>query len=288
MNNLNLEWYPGHMKKAKELLISNLKLIDVIIQVIDSRIPLSSINPDIMDIIKNKPFLIALNKTDLAEDYWTDKWLEYFKAQNIKSVKINSVSGQGINKMLKSVENCYFEKKERLNQKGVVNRPINVMVVGIPNSGKSTLINKIAGKKSAETGNKPGVTKGKQWVRIGNRLNLLDTPGLLWPKFKDDRTGLMLAFTGSLKTNPDLNEEIAYALLDFIKKDYLSLLCNKYNLKHEEYDDTLKLYDEIAKNTGNLSRDKTPDYNKTAELLLNDFKNGRLGKITSEKPEEVI
>lgn len=288
MNNLNLEWYPGHMKKAKELLISNLKLIDVIIQVIDSRIPLSSINPDIMDIIKNKPFLIALNKTDLAEDYWTDKWLEYFKAQNIKSVKINSVSGQGINKMLKSVENCYFEKKERLNQKGVVNRPINVMVVGIPNSGKSTLINKIAGKKSAETGNKPGVTKGKQWVRIGNRLNLLDTPGLLWPKFKDDRTGLMLAFTGSLKTNADLNEEIAYALLDFIKKDYLSLLCNKYNLKHEEYDDTLKLYDEIAKNTGNLSRDNTPDYNKTAELLLNDFKNGKLGKITSEKPEEVI
>lgn len=288
MNNLNLEWYPGHMKKAKELLISNLKLIDVIIQVIDSRIPLSSINPDIMDIIKNKPFLIALNKTDLAEDYWTDKWLEYFKAKNIISVKINSVSGQGINKMLKSVENCYFEKKERLNQKGVVNRPINVMVVGIPNSGKSTLINKIAGKKSAETGNKPGVTKGKQWVRIGNRLNLLDTPGLLWPKFKDDRTGLMLAFTGSLKTNPDLNEEIAYALLDFIKKDYLSLLCNKYNLKHEEYDDTLKLYDEIAKNTGNLSRDKTPDYNKTAELLLNDFKNGKLGKITSEKPEEVI
>lgn len=288
MNNLNLEWYPGHMKKAKELLISNLKLIDVIIQVIDSRIPLSSINPDIMDIIKNKPFLIALNKTDLAEDYWTDKWLEYFKAKNIKSVKINSVSGQGINKMLKSVENCYFEKKERLNQKGVVNRPINVMVVGIPNSGKSTLINKIAGKKSAETGNKPGVTKGKQWVRIGNRLNLLDTPGLLWPKFKDDRTGLMLAFTGSLKTNHDLNEEIAYALLDFIKKDYLSLLCNKYNLKHEEYDDTLKLYDEIAKNTGNLSRDKTPDYNKTAELLLNDFKNGKLGKITSEKPEEVI
>ena len=227
---MHFQWYPGHMTKAKRMMQENIKLIDLIIELVDARVPLSSRNPDIDELGKNKARLIILNKSDLAEERWNEAWTEYFKKKGFHVVKVNSRKGGGVKSVQSVIQEACKAKIERDRKRGILNRPVRAMVVGIPNVGKSTFINSLAGKAAAKTGNKPGVTKGKQWIRLNKQVELLDTPGILWPKFEDQTVGLRLALIGSIKDEVLQTEELAAELIRFLAANYPGVLENKYTI----------------------------------------------------------
>ena len=281
---MHFQWYPGHMTKAKRMMQEDIKLIDLVIELVDARIPISSRNPDIDELGKNKARLILLNKSDLAEEKQNDAWVEYFKKKGFSVVKVNSRKGGGIKSIQGVIQEACKEKIERDRKRGILNRPVRAMVVGIPNVGKSTFINSLAGKACAKTGNKPGVTKGKQWIRLNKNVELLDTPGILWPKFEDQTVGLRLAFIGSIKDEILNVEELAAEMIQFMKKYYTGVLAEKYNITESE--DPYKCLADIAESRHCLLRGNELDTNKAAILLVDDFRNGRLGRITLEFPEQ--
>lgn len=279
---MHFQWYPGHMTKAKRMMQENIKLIDLVIELVDARIPLSSRNPDIDELGKNKARLVLLNKSDLAEEKFNDAWAEYFKEKGFSVVKVNSKKGGGIKSIQGVIQEACKEKIERDRKRGILNRPVRAMVVGIPNVGKSTFINALAGKACAKTGNKPGVTKGKQWIRLNKQVELLDTPGILWPKFEDQQVGLRLAFIGSIKDEILNTEELAAELIRFLNQNYPGVLKEKYQVNETE--DDYEMLRNIAESRHCLVKGSELDTEKAAALLLDDFRNGRLGRITLETP----
>lgn len=281
---MNLQWYPGHMTKARRMMQENIKLIDLVIELVDARIPMSSRNPDIDELGKNKARLVLLNKSDLADDHRTDEWVQYFKAKGYSVVKVNSRNGSGIKSINSVIQEACKEKIERDRKRGILNRPVRAMVAGIPNVGKSTFINSLAGKACAKTGNKPGVTKGKQWIRLNKQVELLDTPGILWPKFEDEQVGMRLAFIGSIKDDIINLEELAGGLIGYLKEAYPGILKEKYNI--EEVENPYDCLMGIAENRGCVVSGGKYDTTKAAVLLLDDFRGGKLGKITLETAKE--
>ena len=271
---MNLQWYPGHMTKAK--------LIDLIIELVDARIPLSSRNPDIDELGKNKARLILLNKSDLADERYNEQWSAYFQKKGFYVVKVNAKSGAGLKSIQGVIQEACKAKIERDRRRGIKNRPIRAMVVGIPNVGKSTFINSYAGKACAKTGNKPGVTKGKQWIRLNKTLELLDTPGILWPKFEDQEVGKRLAFIGSIKDEILNLEELSLELLDYIRTNYPGLLNTRYGI--EEEGTPVSLLEAVADKRKCLIRGQEIDYAKAAGIVMEEFRNGKIGRITLEFP----
>ena len=280
---MHFQWYPGHMTKAKRMMQENMKLIDLVIELVDARVPVSSRNPDLDELGKNKARLILLNKSDLAEERMNDVWAAYFKEKGYSVVKLNAKKGSGIKSIQGVIQEACKEKIERDRKRGILNRPVRAMVVGIPNVGKSTFINALAGKACAKTGNKPGVTKGKQWIRLNKNVELLDTPGILWPKFEDQTVGLRLAWIGSIKDEILNTEELAAELTGFLVNSYPDVLKEKYEI--EESADGFENLRGIAESRHCLVKGNELDTEKAAKLLLDDFRNGRLGRITLETPE---
>lgn len=277
-----LQWYPGHMTKARRQMQEDLKLIDLIIELVDARIPLSSRNPDIDELGKNKSRLILLNKSDLADEKYNEQWTTYFQKKGFFVLKVNSKSGAGLKAIQGVIQEACKEKIERDRRRGIKNRPIRAMVVGIPNVGKSTFINSYAGKACTKTGNKPGVTKGKQWIRLNKNLELLDTPGILWPKFEDQEVGKRLAYIGSIKDEILNLEELSLELLEYIRTNYSGLLNQRYGISEDVT--PLSLLEEIAENRKCLVRGQELDYAKAAGILMEEFRNGKIGRITLEYP----
>ena len=279
---MHFQWYPGHMTKARRMMQENIKLIDLIIELVDARVPLSSRNPDIDELGKNKARMILLNKADLAEDRINDEWVAFFKEKGYSVVKVNSKKGGGIKSIQSVIQEACREKTERDRKRGILNRPVRAMVAGIPNVGKSTFINALAGKACAKTGNKPGVTKGKQWIRLNKNVELLDTPGILWPKFEDQEVGLKLALIGSIKDEILQTEELAGELVKFLIREYPGVLEEKYGIEPAE--DVYGYLNHIAESRHCLVRGSELDTEKAAAILMDDLRNGRLGRITLEKP----
>lgn len=282
---MNYQWYPGHMTKAKRMMQEDIKLIDLVIEIIDARVPLSSRNPDIDELGKNKARLIILNKSDLADEKKNDAWAAWFQGKGCFTAKVNARSGAGMKKIQDTIQEACKEKIERDRKRGIMNRPVRAIVVGIPNAGKSTFINTLAGKACAKTGNKPGVTKGKQWIRLNKNIELLDTPGILWPKFEDQLVGLKLAVVGSIKDELLQSEELAMWLIAYLRKEYAGLLTERYQIEEDGTD--LEILERIAQSRGCRLKGNLPDYPKTAALIVEDFRSGRLGRITLERPEGV-
>ena len=280
---MNYQWYPGHMTKAKRMMQENIKLIDLVIEVTDARIPLSSRNPDIDELGKTKARLILLNKADMADDSRTEQWMEYFRSKGYFAVKINARSGAGMKGILPVIMESCKEKIERDRRRGILNRPVRAMVVGIPNVGKSTFINSFAGKACTKTGNKPGVTKGKQWIRINKNVELLDTPGILWPKFEDQEVGAKLAMVGSIKDEILNLEELSLELLAYLHREYEGVLEQRYQITESE--NNVTMLEEIARNRKCIQKGQELDYTKAANILLEEFRNGKIGRITLEKAE---
>ena len=278
---MNIQWYPGHMTKAKRAMKEDIKLIDLIIELVDARVPLASRNPDIDELGKGKARLILLNKSDLASEKLNEMWTAWFRSKGYFVVKINSRSGAGLKQINGVVQEACKEKIERDRRRGIMNRPVRAMVVGIPNVGKSTFINSFAGKACTKTGNKPGVTKGNQWIRLNKSLELLDTPGILWPKFEDQHVGLLLAFIGSINDEILNRDELALELLAFLRAHYADALKERYQA---DSDDAAELLAQIATVRGCLKKGGEPDYSKAAALLIDDFRSGKLGRITLEFP----
>ena len=278
---MHFQWYPGHMTKAKRMMQENIKLVDLVVELVDARIPLSSRNPDIDELGKNKARVVLLNKADLAEECWNEAWIKWFEEQGFLAVKVNSKKGSGMKAIQSVIGEACKEKIERDRRRGILNRPVRAMVVGIPNVGKSTFINALAGKACAKTGNKPGVTKGKQWIRLNKQVELLDTPGILWPKFEDQKVGLRLAFIGSIKDEILNTEELACEFIQYMNQEYGGVLNEKYHT--DESDDSYQILMGIARSRHCLVRGNELDTEKAAALLLDDFRNGRLGRITLEK-----
>ena len=281
---MNFQWYPGHMTKAKRMMQENIKLIDLVIELVDARVPMSSRNPDIDELGKNKARLILLNKADLADEKQTEEWIGYFRGKEYSAVKVNSRKGGGIKSIQGVIQEACKEKTERDRKRGILNRPVRAMVVGIPNVGKSTFINALAGKACAKTGNKPGVTKGKQWIRLNKNVELLDTPGILWPKFEDQQVGLRLAFIGSIKDEIMNLEELAAELISFMQDAYPGVLAEKYTINEKQ--NSYSVLEAIAESRHCLVRGNELDTAKVAGMLLDDFRNGRLGRITLEFVKE--
>ena len=282
---MHFQWYPGHMTKARRMMQENIKLIDLIIELVDARVPLSSRNPDIDELGRNKARLILLNKADLAEDTRNDEWVDFFKKKGCSAVKVNSKKGGGIKSIQSVIQEACREKTERDRRKAILNRPVRAMVVGIPNVGKSTFINALAGKACAKTGNRPGVTKGKQWIRLNKNVELLDTPGILWPKFEDQEVGLKLAFIGSIKDEILQTEELAAELVKFLNSSYPGVLEEQYDIL--AVGDAYECLRDIAESRHCLVRGNELDTEKAASILLDDFREGKLGRITLERPEAV-
>lgn len=278
---MNIQWYPGHMTKAKRAMKEDIKLIDLIIELVDARVPLASRNPDIDELGKGKARIILLNKSDLANERFNEAWTRWFQNQGYFVIKVNSRSGAGLKQINGVVQEACKEKIERDKRRGILNRPVRAMVVGIPNVGKSTFINSFAGKACAKTGNKPGVTKGNQWIRLSKTLELLDTPGILWPKFEDQTVGLRLAFIGSINDQILNRDELATELLRFLMAHYPDSLKERYQMEDQDAAQALR---QIAKIRGCLMKGGEPDLSKAAGLLIDDFRSGKLGRITLEFP----
>lgn len=280
---MNVQWYPGHMTKAKRQMQEDIKLIDLIIELVDARVPLSSRNPDIDELGKNKSRLILLNKSDLADDKANEQWAQYFRDKGYYVVKINAKAGTGVKAINGVIQEACKEKIERDRRRGIKNRPIRAMVVGIPNVGKSTFINTFAGRACAKTGNKPGVTKGKQWIRLNKNVELLDTPGILWPKFEDQEVGVRLALIGSIKDEILNIDELSLRLIDYIRTAYRGMLEKRYQISEEG--SLVEVLEAVAKNRNCLLKGNELDYSKAAGILMDDFRSGKIGRITLEKPE---
>ena len=294
--NTSINWYPGHMAKTKRQILEDVRLVDIIIELLDARIPISSQNPDIAEITKNKKKMIVLNKCDLADERQNKRWVEYFKSKNIPAVLTDSNSGKGIEECVRKIEKIMEEDLKGQVEKGRIGRKIKAMVLGIPNVGKSSFINRISKKISAGVENRPGFTKQKQWIRINEKIELLDTPGVLWPKFESEEVALHLAFTGTIKEEILERTEIAYYLVKFLIENYPEQLCERYKITEEyineqlaneerpENENIYEIFLAIGKKRGCIISGGNIDEEKTARILLDEFKNGKIGRITLECP----
>lgn len=287
---MNLQWYPGHMTKAKRMMQENIKLIDVIIELVDARIPLSSKNPDIDTLAGNKSRVLLLNKYDMADPKYNEMWKRYFEEKGYYTALVNSRNGQGVKQIKDIVYKACEAKIERDRRRGIINRPVRAMIVGIPNVGKSTFINSFVGKASAKTGNKPGVTKGKQWIRLSSKMELLDTPGILWPKFEDPSAGMRLAFIGSINDDIIQMTELSLELILFLNRHYPDALKERYDItvpdNMEELKDGVGTLEQIAVKRSCIMKGGELDLERAAQIVMDDFRNVRLGKITLEFPDE--
>ena len=282
---MQYQWYPGHMTKAKRMMQENIKLVDLIIELVDARIPYSSRNPDIDELGRNKARLILLNKADLADEAANAAWTKALEATGAVVVKANSRSGAGLKAVQGAVAEACKEKIERDRRRGIKNRPVRAMVAGIPNVGKSTFINSYAGKACAKTGNKPGVTRGAQWIKLNRQLELLDTPGILWPRFENQEVGFRLALIGSIRDEVLNTEEMAFTFLQFLRANYPGLLQQRYEI--EESDNALENLNRIAENRLCRLKGNMLDLKKASDIVIDDFRSGRLGRITLEFPDGV-
>lgn len=294
---VNINWYPGHMAKTKRQITEDLKLVDVVVEILDARMPISSQNPDIASITKNIKKVIVLNKCDLSDQNQNKLWIKYFSQHGIEAVLTDSNTGKGIDECIRKIENIMKEELEKRAQKGRVGSKIKAMIIGIPNVGKSSFINRIAKKNSAGVGNKPGVTRQKQWIRVNDKIELLDTPGVLWPKFESEEVALNLAFTGTIKDENLEKTEIAYYLTKFLIENYRKNLCERYKLEENYIENTLNkeqpenenIYEimlEIGRKRGAVISGGNIDEEKTARIIIDDFRNEKLGKITLELCKE--
>ncbi|MDD6401509.1 MAG: ribosome biogenesis GTPase YlqF [Lachnospiraceae bacterium] len=279
---MNIQWYPGHMTKARRMMQEDIKLVDIVVELLDARAPLSSKNPDIDELAKNKYRLVLLNKIDLADSSITDKWVSYFKDKGFFVVCLDSRKNSGMKEVTNIIQEACKEKIERDRKRGIINRPIRAMVVGIPNVGKSTFINSYAKKACTKVGNKPGVTKGKQWIRISKNVELLDTPGILWPKFEDQEIGKRIAYIGSINDEIISKSELCMYFIDYLKEKYYNLLSERYSI------DASKKNYEIIEDIGRLrqciQKGGEVDIDKTSNIILEDFRSGKLGRISLEMP----
>jgi len=292
---MNINWYPGHMLKTKKQIIEDLKLIDVVVEILDARIPLSSQNPEIAKICANKKHILILNKSDLAEEIENKRWVEYFKSTNKVAVIVDSNSGKGIKEVLKQIELIMEEDIQKAIAKGITQKRIRLMVLGVPNVGKSSFINRICNRKSAIVGNKPGVTKQKQWVKVSGNIELLDTPGVLWPKLDNEEVALNLAYVGTIKDDLIIKVDVAYSLLKYLYENYKTNILERYDLtesvgahdcaQYEEDDEIYNLMQEIAKKRGALLSGGNFDDEKVATIILTEFRSGKIGRITLETCE---
>ena len=283
---MDIQWFPGHMTKTKRMMQENQKLIDIVVELVDARIPLSSRNPSIDEIFPSKPRLLLMNKSDIADEKLNEEWKKYFESKGIMTRSISSTTGKPLNDIFSSCKEILKDKLEHDKARGLVNRPIKIMVVGIPNVGKSSFINKLSGRKSAVTGDRPGVTKGKQWIRLQNGFELLDTPGILWPKFEDVLVGEKLAFTGAIKDEIMDLEEIAMKLLKLLSKNYPETLAQRYKMTETEGLEAYELLELLGRKRGFVISGGEIDTERAAKILLDEFRGAKLGKITLEKPED--
>lgn len=284
----NIQWYPGHMTKTRRMMEENISLVDIVIELVDARIPYSSKNPDLDTLAKNKHRILLLNKCDLADERATDIWQEYFEKQGFRVIRINALKGNGLGEVTETARSLMKEKIEKLKARGRINVPIRSMIVGIPNVGKSTFINSYAGKACAKTGNKPGVTKGKQWIRLNKNVELLDTPGILWPKFEDQTVGLKLALIGAIKDEILNIDELSLELIKVLTAYYPGALQARYGTEEQAIDETAapaEILRGIAENRRCVAKGGEIDYSKAATLLIDEFRSGKLGRITLERPD---
>lgn len=280
---MNIQWYPGHMTKAKREILESLKMVDMAIELLDARVPGSSRNPDIDAICSNKPRLVVLNKSDLADKNSNKLWTEYFRNKGLPCLEIDSLSGKGTRNIADVVAVMFKERNERLRLKGIISKPVRVLIIGIPNVGKSSLINRLSGRAITKTGDKPGVTKGRQWIKIGPNLELLDTPGILWPKFEDVEVGINLAITGAIRDEVLDTIELSIMLIDKLKIISPLSISERYKVKNIEAD-TPDILNEIGKNRGAILSGGVVDTDRISKVIIDEFRAGKLGKITLEKP----
>ncbi|HAS74095.1 MAG TPA: ribosome biogenesis GTPase YlqF [Clostridiales bacterium UBA8960] len=280
---MSINWYPGHMKKTKDLIDANLKLVDVVIELLDARIPISSRNPQFDQLIGHKKRVVALNKYDLADPHRTKLWIQYYAKIGIKAIPINSLNGEGLGELINEAKASCTDVIEKAQRQGRLLRPIRAMIVGIPNVGKSSLINKLAGKNAAKTGNKPGVTRGKQWIRLNKEVELFDTPGILWPKIEEDLMGIKLACSGAIKDEVLNIEDIAYNLIVLLLVDYRKAFYERYKLD-ESIEDVVEIMTVIGRKRGCLVKGNEVDLEKASRLIVDEFRKGQIGRITLEIP----
>ena len=290
---MNINWYPGHMAKAKKQMIQDSKLMDVVVEMLDARIPISSQNPNVKEIIGSKKKIVVLNKADLADENENRKWVEYFASQKEIAILTQSSTGKGIQEVIKKIEEVAKSDREVNQQKGRVGKAIRVLIIGIPNVGKSSFINRMANKATAEVGNRPGVTKQKQWIRVSKNIELLDTPGVLWPKLGSEKVALNLSYIGTIKDEILEKTEIAFYLLKFLKKNYAENLKKRYKIGEEEWsrinqlidenNQTMELMQQIGTKRGAIVAGGRVEEEKVASILLEDFRTGKLGKISLER-----
>lgn len=276
----NINWYPGHMKKTRELIQENLRLVDAVIEVIDARIPVSSRNPIIDELVKSKPRIIVLNKSDLADGSMSRSWEEHFRKEGSRALSMNCMSGTGVKQLFGILEKMAEEK----NRERSMQKPFRLMIVGVPNVGKSSLINRMTGKKSAQTGDRPGVTRGKQWLKLKNGMQLLDTPGILWPKFEDPKAGMDLAFCGSIKDEILDVPTLGMELIGVLASQYPEMLMERYKLD-EIAETPLENMENMAVKRGCILPGKRIDYERIGRLVLDEFRSAKIGRITLEKPQ---
>ncbi|WP_413301326.1 ribosome biogenesis GTPase YlqF [Bacillus sp. 1P10SD] len=284
---MTIQWFPGHMAKARREVTEKLKLVDIIFELVDARIPYSSRNPMIDEIIQHKPRLVLLNKADMADPAATKEWISSFAEKGIRALAINSQAGEGMKQIVQAANEILKEKFDRMRAKGVRPRAIRAMIVGIPNAGKSTLINRLAKKNIAKTGNTPGVTKSQQWIKVGKELELLDTPGILWPKFEDQEVGMKLAITGAIKDTLLNLQDLTVYTLRFLERAYPERLQERYKLS-EIPEDLVALFDHIGKLRGCLMGGGMVDYDKVAELVIREIRSEKFGRLTLERPEDFL
>ena len=280
----NIQWFPGHMKKTERQIKESLSLVDAVAEIVDARIPDSSRNPALSEIIADKPRIILLNKCDIADKSATDRWIKHYKEQGILALPLDCRSGKGVENFIKEVKNLLAEKLEAYDKKGMVGKPLRVMIVGIPNVGKSSFINRMSKMVKAKVADRPGVTRGNQWFKIDDRLELLDTPGVLWPKFDDPRVGEKLAFTGAVKDDVVDVELLAIRLLECMTAEYPERLAERYKVEPADYDDFYELLCAIGKKRGMMVRGGEVDTLRAATVLLDEYRGGKLGLITLEMP----
>lgn len=283
----NIQWFPGHMTKTKRQIQASLKLVDAVAEILDARIPLSTKNPDLQKLIQNKPKVVLLNKCDMANQTATSRWIDYYASQGITAIAVDCKSGKGLNKFAPAVNNVLSERRERLKAKGMVNPMLRIMIVGIPNVGKSSFINRVAKQNRAKVEDRPGVTRGNQWYSIAKNIEMLDTPGVLWPKFDDKIVGERLAFTGAVKDQILDTELLAVRLLDFLRSLKPADFIARFKLEDIDLDaiDSYELLNVIGKKRGMLISGGEIDTERAAIMLLDEFRSGKLGRITLEMPE---
>lgn len=280
---MNIQWYPGHMTKARREMVESLKLVDLVIELLDARIPISSRNPDMDNICGNKPRLIVLNKSDLADETINKMWIEYFKKTSNDCIQVNSLSGKNVKTINKAVQDKFRERNKSLKAKGIVSKPIRIMIAGVPNVGKSSLINRLSGRASAKTGDKPGVTKGRQWIKLDGNMELLDTPGILWPKFEDPEVGYNLAFTGAIKDEILSATELSIKLIEKLITVRPESIIGRYSIKDIEKP-TMEILEDIGRARGCMLTKGNIDIERAASIVLGEFRSGKLGKISLEVP----